>query len=98
MKRAKNDVHSEAHKTAKANINILQRLITTYEVGCTVDLSVILRHKRTLVLLGSKAILVRVQVLTHKLPCPHSLDATDLGDSATLVANGQALVFAIGKP
>lgn len=29
------------------------------------------------------------------MPCPQSLDATDLGESATLV-NGQALVFATG--
>lgn len=42
---------------------------------------------------GSKGVLF--QVLTHELPSPQSLDATDLDDSATLV-NGQALNLATG--
>ena len=45
---------------------------------------------------GSKAILS--QKLTADVPCPFSLGAEELGDEATLIIDGQALVIAIGKP
>ena len=45
---------------------------------------------------GSKAILS--QVLTGETPCPPMLAPAELGDNATIIIDGQALVIAIGKP
>ena len=84
----------------------LQRLITAYEAGRQVKLSMFL--KRELMLVPSavavkklqsafRAMAILSQVLAHDLPCPQSPDATDPGESATLVVDGQELVFAIGS-
>ncbi len=39
------NVRSGAHKTIKAEQQILQRLITAYEAGRNVDLATILQHE-----------------------------------------------------
>ena len=94
-------------KTVKADRNILQRLIAAYEAGRPVNLNSIMMHELFVVPLslaevngelrtGPKAILA--DILTTDVPCPNYLDATDLQDEPMLVIDGQALVFAIGKP
>jgi hypothetical protein len=101
------NVHSGKQKTIKADRKILQRLITAYEAGRNVDLSMVLKHELMPVppalaemngtlRSGSKTLLL--QALTREVPCPPSLDEADLGDNATLVVDGQALICAIGKP
>ena len=45
---------------------------------------------------GLKAVLA--DVLTADVECPDRVEATDLGDAATLIIDGQALVIAIGIP
>ena len=94
-------------KAIKADRKIIQRLITAYESGRRVDLSSILTHElltvpyalaetnRTL-RTGSKADLY--EVLTAGIPCPSNIDATDLGEAATLIIDGQAIVHSIAKP
>lgn len=94
-------------KAIKADRKIIQRLITAYESGRRVDLSSILTHELLTVpqalaetngrlRTGSKADLY--EVFTAGIACPPNIDATDLGEAATLIIDGQALVSAIGKP
>jgi len=45
---------------------------------------------------GSKAELL--QVLTSGIQCPSSIGSTDLGETATLIIDGQAMICSIGKP
>ena len=101
------DTTTGRRKTIKADRNILQRVIAAYEAGRVVNLDRILTHKLFVVPLalakvngqlrtGSKAVLA--DVLTADVECPDRVEATDLGDAATLIIDGQALVIAIGKP
>lgn len=94
-------------KVLKADRSILQRLITAYQSGRKVNLDEILHHELLPVPIalaemdgslrsGSKAVLF--QVLTADVACPTSLAEEELGDSATLIIDGQALVKSIGKP
>ena len=91
----------------KADRKIIQRLITAYEIGRRVNLSSILTHElltvpqalaETNVTLrtGSKADLY--EVFTAGIPCPPNIDSTDLGEAATLIIDGKAMVKSIGKP
>ena len=101
------DTTTGRRKTIKADRTILQRVIAAYEAGRVVNLDRILTHKLFVVPLalakvngqlrtGSKAVLA--DVLTADVECPDRVEATDLGDAATLIIDGQALVIAIGKP
>ena len=94
-------------KTIKADRKILQRLITAYEAGRSVNLAEILCHELLPVPLalsemnwnlrtGSKAILS--QVLAADVQCPSAIEESSLGVDAMLIIDGQALVVAIGKP
>ena len=91
----------------KADRKIIQRLITAYESGRRVDLSSILTHELLTVpqalaetngtlRTGSKADLY--EVFTAGILCPPNIDSTDLGEAATLIIDGQAMVKSIGKP
>lgn len=101
------DTKTGKAKTVKADRNILQRLITAYEAGRTVNLDNIMMHELFVVPLslaevdgqlrsGSKAIFAKI--LTADIPCPSDLKATDLQCEPMLVIDGQALIISIGKP
>ena len=90
--------------TIKADRSILQRIITAYGAGRTVDLHSILRHELMPVPLalaelngklrsGNKSGLL--DVLTKDIVCPPSIV---LDQPSTLIIDGQARVVAIGKP
>jgi len=94
-------------KVLKADRLILQWLIIADEAGQRINLDEILSHELLLVTIalaeingdirtGSKAILS--QVLTGETPYPPMLAPAELGDNATIIIDGQALVIAIGKP
>jgi hypothetical protein len=101
------DAKNGKQTTVKTDRKILQRLITAYEAGRSIDLSVIMKHELMPVppLLaetdgslrsGSKASLLKI--LTSGVNCPPGIEAHELGDKATLVVDGQAHVCALGKP
>jgi len=90
----------------RADRLVLQRLLTAYEAGRSIDLHEILKRELLLVPVslaemngniqtGSKAILL--QAITEGITCPSSLSAVDM-QNATLIIDGQALVQTIGKP
>lgn len=94
-------------KAIKADRKVLQRLITAYVAGRNVNLDEILCHELLPAPValaevngnlrsGSKAVLS--QLLTPDVPCPPALCSDELGDEATLIIDGQALIIAIGKP
>ena len=94
-------------KTIKADRCVLQRLIIAYESGRSVNIDKILCHELLPVPLaltqmngdlrtGTKSILC--DALTADVPCPHALNPDELGDSPSIIIDGQALVCAIGKP
>jgi hypothetical protein len=89
----------------KADQNFLQRLVTAYASGRTINLDNVLNHELLPVPVslaelngnlrtGNKALLA--DMLTADVPCPATLDLH--GKSACLVIDGQARVVAIGKP
>ena len=89
----------------KADRNILQRLVTSYEAGRSVDLPAILKHELMPVPVslaemngalrdGNKSMLAGI--LTEGIVCPETIDLH--AESACLIIDGQALVNEIGKP
>ena len=96
----------EKEKIIRADRLVLQRLLTAYEAGRSINLSEILKHELLPVPValaeinghlrtGSKAILV--QAITEGISCPSSLPTVNMQNS-TLIIDGQALVQAMGKP
>ena len=88
----------------KADRNILQRLVTSYEAGRSVDLPALLKHELMPVPVslaemngalrdGNKSLLAGI--LTEGIDCPKNID---LHESSCLIIDGQALVNEIGKP
>ena len=83
---------SRVQRAAKADIKILQRLITAYEAGCQADVSTILNlthgsmlappafavYTKDSLRSGSNKILSNVS--THGLFCPCSIDTADFGE------------------
>ena len=89
----------------KADRNVLQRLVTAYEAGRSVDLPTILKHGLMPVHVslaemngalrtGNKSMLA--DVLTEGINCPETIDLHV--ESSCLIIDGQALVVGIGKP
>ena len=99
------NVSNTKELTMKADRNVLQRLITAYQAGRSVDLDMVLRHEMMMVPLslantdgtlrtsGTKSILAGV--LTKDLDCPTKVT---FAGSSCLVIDGQAAVVALGKP
>ncbi len=96
----------EKEKIIRADRLVLQRLLTAYEAGRSINLPEILKHELLPVPValaemngnlrtGSTAILV--QAITEGISCPSCLSSVDL-QNATLIIDGQALVLTIGKP
>lgn len=94
-------------KTIKADRTILQRVIIAYHSGRAVDIDKILTHQLFVVPLslaqvneqlrsGQKAALS--DVFISAVDCPEHLESPELGDDASLIVDGQALVMALGKP
>ena len=94
-------------KTLKVDQSIMQRLIIASQAGRDLNLKEILKHELLPVPIslaemngylrsGSKAMLV--SILTEDIQCPPTLEASDLGNDATFVIDGQALVVARGMP
>ena len=91
--------------TMKADRNVLQRLISAYQAGRTVDLHGLLQHELMTVPVsiantngslrsGNKAILA--EVLTKDVMCPTELVITE--STSCLLIDGQGLIVALGKP
>ena len=89
----------------KADRNVLRRLITSYEVGRSVDLSSVLKHERLPVPVsladmngtlrtGNKSELANV--VTEDTYCPETIQLH--ATASFLIIDGQALVIALGKP
>ena len=89
----------------KADQRFLQRLVTTYAAGRSVDLDNILNHELLPVPIslaemngtlrtGNKALLG--DILTSGIECPSSINIDN--KTACLLLDGQARVIAIGKP
>ena len=96
----------EKEKIIRADRVVLQRLLTAYEAGRSINLPEILKHELLPVPValaemngnlrtGSKSILV--QAITEGISCPSNLSTVNMQNS-TLIIDGQALVIAIGKP
>ena len=88
----------------KADRNILQRLVTSYEAGRSVDLPAILKHELMLVPVsltemngalrdGNKSMLA--DILTEGIVCPKNIN---LHAESSCLIDGQAPVNEIGKP
>ena len=97
---------TEKEKVMRADRLVLQRLISAYEAGRSIDLDEILKHELLPVPValaemngtlrtGSKAVLL--QGITSGISCPSSLSNIVM-QNASLIIDGQALVVAIGKP
>lgn len=95
----------EKAKILKTDRNILQRLITAYAGGRTVDLDSILKHELMPVPLalanlngtlrsGNKSVLA--DLITAEVECPASITLNQ--STACLVIDGQARVVTVGKP
>ena len=96
----------DKEKVIRADRLVLQRLLTAYEAGRSINLPEILKHELLPVpvalaemngnlLTESKAILL--QAITEGISCTTSLSSVDM-QNATLIIDGQVLVVAIGKP
>jgi len=96
-----------AKKVVQADRKFLQRLITAFQAGRDVHLEEIIRHE----LMPSPPALAQMNgdlrsgqksLLSDSLigdtPCPHSLEAADIGVKGTLIIDGQAHVVALVKP
>ncbi len=97
---------TKKEKLMRADRLVLQRLISAYEAGRTIDLDQILKHELLSVPValaemngtlrsGSKALLT--EAITSGISCPSTLSSMDVQNSS-LIIDGQALVVAIGKP
>ena len=86
-------------KVIRADRLVLQRLLTAYEAGRSINLPEILKHELLPVpvalaemngnlLTGSKAILL--QAITEGISCTTSLSSVDM-QNATLIIDGQVL-------
>jgi len=98
---------STKDEMVKVDRSIMQRLVLAYAAGRNVKLNEILNHELLPVPIafatlngelnsGNKAILANH--FSESVQCPSSLQDTELGNDATLIIDGMALVNAIGKP
>ena len=97
--------NTDTQKVAmKANRSVLQRLITAYAAGRTVNLEDILKHELPpgplsiaetsgQLRIGTKSMLMGA--LCMQIRCAEEYD---IPEDATLVIDGQALVMGIGRP
>ena len=102
---AKDAKDKDKRTILKADRNVLQRLVTAYEIGRPVDLPAVLKHELLPVSVslaemngtlrtGNKSVLA--DKLTEYIVCPEAIELHD--SSSCLIIVGQAMVVALGKP
>ena len=82
-----------------ADILVIQRLLTDYDAGRSIKLPETLKHELLLVLVAVSEMNGNHQsnLFASHDSCPTS-HSTENMQNSTLIIDGQALVFAIGKP